>query len=137
MLYRDTLTSFLERARSGKVCLGVHSSAMSPQLIEMFGFAGLDYVIIGTEVESIDNSALENLLRAANAARTVPIVKVRRPEPALVSEIMNFGAPLVMVPHVTRGAQLQQLVAAARFEPLGTRGECPVARYTGYGLLDL
>jgi len=137
MLYRDTIAAFLERARTGRVCLGVHSSAMSPQLIELYGFAGLDLVIIGTEVEAMDNGRMEDLMRAASAARTVPIVKLRRPDPALVSETMNYGAPLVMVPHVTTGPQLEALVAAARFEPHGTRGECPVARYTGYGTIHL
>ncbi len=128
MLYRQTLTTFLERARSGRVCLGMHTSSMSPQLIELYGFAGLDFVILGTEVESMDNLRLEDLMRAASASGTVPIVKLRRPDPVLVSEIMNYGAPLVMVPHVTSAAQLEQLVAASRFEPLGTRGQCPAGR---------
>ena len=137
MLYQDTITNFLQRVRSGRVCLGVHSSAMSPQLIELYGFAGLDFVIIGSEVEAMDNGRMEDLMRAASAARTVPIVKLRRPDPALVSETMNYGAPLVMVPHVTTGPQLETLVAATRFEPHGTRGECPVGRYTGYGTIHL
>ncbi len=137
MLYRPAVVTLLERARSGRVCVGMHTSSMSPQLIELYGFAGLDFVILGTEVESMDNLRLEDLMRAANASGTVPIVKLKRPDPALVSEIMNFGAPLVMVPHVTSAAQLEQLVAASRFEPVGTRGECPVGRYTGYGTMSL
>lgn len=137
MLYRDTIASFLERARTGRVCLGVHSSGMSPQLIELYGFAGLDFVIVGTEVEAMDNARMEDLLRAANAARTVPIVKLRRPDPVLVSDTMNYGAPIVMIPHVTSGPQLEQLVAATRFEPHGTRGECPAGRYTAYGIMHL
>lgn len=137
MLYQDALVQFRERTRDGKVSLGVHTSSMSPQLIELYGFAGVDFVILGTEVEAMDVGRLEDLLRAANAARTVPIVKLRRPEPALVSETMNYGAPIVMVPHITSGRQLEELVAASRFEPDGTRGECPVGRYTGYGTIDL
>lgn len=137
MLYRDTATAFLDRVRSGKVSLGVHSSSMSPQLIELYGLVGLDYVIVGTEVEAMDAHIMEDLLRAANAAKTVPIVKLRRPDPALVSETMNYGAAMVMVPHVTSASQLEQMVAATRFEPHGTRGECPVARYTAYGIMSL
>jgi 4-hydroxy-2-oxoheptanedioate aldolase len=110
---------------------------MSPQLIELYGFAGLDFVVLGTEVEAMDNARMEDLLRAANAANTVPIVKLRRPEPVLVSETMNYGAPIVMVPHVTSGPQLQQMVLASRFEPHGTRGECPAGRYTAYGIMEL
>jgi 4-hydroxy-2-oxoheptanedioate aldolase len=137
MLYQDALVQFRARTRDGKVSLGVHASSMSPQLVELYGFAGVDFVILGTEVEAMDLGKLEDLLRAANAAGTVPIVKLRRPDPDLVSETMNYGAPIVMVPHITSGPQLEELVAAARFEPDGTRGECPVGRYTGYGTIDL
>lgn len=133
VLYASTAAAFLERARARKVCLGVHHSAMSPQLIELYGHLGLDYVIVSTEVESLDKYTLENLLRAGDAARTVPIVKLLRNDPRLVEEALNAGAPMVMVPHVTTRAELDAAVFASRFSPLGSRGLCPVARYTGYG----
>lgn len=137
MLYRDTTDRFLERVREGRVCLGVHSSMMSPQAIELYGFAGLDFVILGAEVESLDWSTMENLLRAANASGIVPAVKLRRPDPDLVGYCMDLGAPLVAVPHVTSGDQLRELVRATRFGEQGSRGECPVGRYTSYGVVSL
>jgi len=76
-------------------------------------------------------------MRAANAARIVPIVKLAHPDPKLVSETLNYGAPLVLVPHITSTAQLEEMVAASRFAPVGSRGECPVARYTSYGIMNL
>lgn len=113
--------------------MGIHHSAMSPQLIELYGHLGLDFVIVSQEVESLDKNLLENLLRAGDAAGTVPIVKLLRRSPLLVEEAMNAGAPMVMVPHVTTRPELDELVAATKFVPHGTRGLCPVARYTGYG----
>ena len=137
MLYRDVTEGFLERARTGRVSLGVHTSSMSPQLIELYGFSGLDFVILSTEVEPLDSGRMDDLLRAANAARTLPIVKIRRPDPDLVADWLTFGAPMVMVPHITSGPQLEQMIAASKFAPLGTRGQCPAARYTGYSTIDL
>jgi 2-keto-3-deoxy-L-rhamnonate aldolase RhmA len=110
---------------------------MSPQLIEMYGIVKLDFVIIGSEVESLDLSRMEDLMRAANAAGTVPIVKIKRPDPNLIADVMNIGAPMVMVPHITTAKQLELMVRASRFEPEGLRGECPIARYNGFGSLDL
>lgn len=110
---------------------------MSPQLIEMYGIVELDFVIIGQEVEALDLSKMEDLMRAANAANTVPIVKLKRPDPTLVGEVMNIGAPMVMVPHVTNRKTLEHMIRASKFEPEGLRGECPVARYNGFGALDL
>lgn len=137
MLYASAALQFQERARARKVCLGVHHSAMSPQLIELYGHLALDYVIVSTEVESLDKYSLENLLRAGDAAHTVPIVKLLRNDPCLVQEAMNAGAPMVMVPHVTTRAELDAAVSASRFSPEGSRGLCPVARYTGYGTLTM
>ena len=137
MLYREPVTSFLDRVRSDQVCLGAQHSIMSPQVVEMYGWAGLDFVVIGTEVEAIDRSTIENLMRAANASGIVPIIKLAHPDPRLVTETLNWGAPLVLCPHVTSAKVLDELVAAARFFPIGTRGECPVARYTKYGLTPL
>ena len=137
MLHADLANAFREKARAGKVCLGMHTSAMSPQLVELYGITGLDFVIIGAEVESLDMSRMEDMIRAADASRIVPIVKVRRPDVDLIGEVMNAGAPMVMVPHVTSRAQLEQMVRASKFEPEGLRGECPIARYNGYGALRL
>jgi 4-hydroxy-2-oxoheptanedioate aldolase len=137
MLYMDPVHAFLDRVRSDRVCLGAQHSIMSPHVVELYGWAGLDFVVIGTEVEAIDKSMIETLLRAANAARIVPIVKLAHPDPKLVSETLNYGANLVLCPHVSNAKQLDELVAAARFYPVGTRGECPVARYTQYGVMPL
>lgn len=137
MLYREPIATFLERARSGRVCVGVHSSGVSPALVELYGLARVDFVVVGGEVEAMDAAQLENLLRAANASGTVPIAKLRRPSPEAVEDTMNYGAPFIMVPHVTSAPQLEQLVAASRFAPVGTRGLCPVARYNAYSIAEL
>ncbi len=137
MLHADLARAFQKRAVSGKVCIGVHTSAMSPQLVELYGFIGVDFVIVGAEVEAVDMSRIEEMIRAADAARTVPIVKLRRPDVELIAEVMNAGAPMVMVPHITTREQLELMVRGAMFEPDGLRGECPLARYNAYGALNL
>jgi 2-keto-3-deoxy-L-rhamnonate aldolase RhmA len=133
MLYAQTALAFQERVRSGAICFGVHHSAMSPQLVELYGHIGIDFLIIGMEVESLDYGRMEDLLRAADVTRTLPIVKLRRPSAELVDDVMNAGAAMVMVPHVSTRAQLDAMVRASRFAPEGIRGECPAARYNSFG----
>lgn len=137
MLYPQASQAFLERARSGKICFGIHHSAMSPQLVEMYGQMGIDYVIIGSEVESLDRGMMENLMRACAAGGTAPVVKLLRNDGRLIEEAMNIGAPLVMVPHVNSRAELDEAVRWSRFIPQGKRGLCPLARYNGYGIKNL
>lgn len=137
MLYPRATQAFLERARSGKICFGIHHSAMSPQLCEMYGHIGVDYVIVGNEVEALDRNQMENLMRACDASGTAPIVKLLRNDGRLIEEAMNIGAPLMMVPHVNSRQELDAAVRASKFTPLGTRGLCPLARYNGYGIKNL
>jgi 2-keto-3-deoxy-L-rhamnonate aldolase RhmA len=129
------VAAFQERARSRKICIGVHHSAMSPQIIELYGHLGIDYVIVSMEVESLDKYTMENCLRAADASRTVPVVKTLRNDPLLIEEVFNAGAPMVMVPHVINRKEIDTALRASRFLQggKGTRGLCPVSRYTGYG----
>lgn len=133
MLYLNALNAFKARAREGKICFGMHISTMSAQVIEMAGQVGLDFVIISREIESLDDSQTEHLLRAANASGTVPMIKLKRQDPLLVEDALNAGAPLLNVPHVRTRKELDTLVQASRFAPKGTRGLCPAARYNAFG----
>ncbi len=137
MLYPDPVMALLKRARAGQICFGVHHSAMSPQLVEMYGRLGLDFVIVGAEVESMDRGMMEQLLRAADAGRTVPIVKLSRNDSRMIDDTLNSGAPLVTIPHITTRKELDDAVRASRFTPAGLRRLCPLARYNGYGTENL
>lgn len=133
MLYLDSVRRFKARARERKVCLGMHITSGSAQVVEMAGHVGLDFVIISREIEQIDDSQTEHLLRAATVAGTVPMIKLRRNDPALVEDALNAGAPLLNVPHVRTRQELDVVVRASRFAPKGTRGLCPAARYNAFG----
>jgi 4-hydroxy-2-oxoheptanedioate aldolase len=133
VLELDRAIDLIRRAREGRMLLGAHSSSMSAQAVEVAGFAGLDYIILGMEVESLDLGKLEDLLRAAERVGLVSTVKLRRSDPAMAADVFNAGAQFVMAPHITSAEQLQELIHASRFTPDGLRGACPVARYVGYG----
>lgn len=137
MLYTETLERFKARVRSGQVTLGFHCTSLSPQVVEAMGLTGLDYVIISREVEQLDPSTMENLIRAANATNQVPMIKLRRTSPDEVVDALTAGAPMVLVPHVTTREELDLMVEASRFPPKGTRGLCAVARYAGFGATSL
>lgn len=133
MLYLDAARRFKTRARERKICLGMHITSNSAQVVEMAGHVGLDFVIVSREIEQIDDSQTENLLRAANASGTVPMIKLRRNDANLVEDALNAGAPLLNVPHVRTRQELDTVVRASRFAPKGTRGLCPAARYNAFG----
>lgn len=137
MLYLEAVRQFRARALRREVCLGMHVSSGSAQIVELAGLVGLDFVILSREVESFDELQIEHLLRAAAASGTVPMVKIRRNDPQLVEDALNIGAPLLNVPHVRTRAELDTVIRASRFAPKGLRGLCPAARYNSYGVGSL
>jgi len=133
MLYLKALRAFKTRARERQICLGMHISTASAQVVEMAGHVGLDFVIVSREVEQLDDAQTEHLLRAANASGTVPMIKLRRNDAHLIEDALNAGASLINVPHVRTRRELDAAVRASRFAPRGTRGLCPAARYNAFG----
>jgi 4-hydroxy-2-oxoheptanedioate aldolase len=100
-------------------------------VIEIIARAGLDFVIIDMEHSPMDMDRLAHLIRAADAARIAPLVRVPDVEPGLIKRVLNLAAAGIIIPHGTR-ARCEALVRAARYAPEGERGACPVVRATGY-----
>jgi len=121
-----------EKLSKGVPVFGVFSFSGSPRMVEMMGYAGLDYIIIDTEHASDDVEKAEGLVRAAEVSGTVPIIRVYRNEPSLIMKALDVGAMGVYVPHVNSRDDAVQAVQAAKYPPHGTRGVCPRIRAAGY-----
>src|SRR5437016_8364125 len=92
---------FKSRYQSGKVVLGMTCSTMSPVMTEIIGHAGFDFVIVDTEVLSINPETIESMVRAAEAANTIPVIKLKSDDPLIISDALNTGAPIIKIPHAT------------------------------------
>ncbi len=124
--------AFKERYQSGKLVLGMTCSTMSPVVTEVIGRQGFDFVILDTEVLSINPETLENMVRAAECTGCVPVIKLKDNDPVIISDALNTGAPVVKVPHATHPDDLKRAIDATFFHPKGHRGLCTVARANGY-----
>jgi 2-keto-3-deoxy-L-rhamnonate aldolase RhmA len=125
------VTSLRERFSRGETLTGIIEFIGAPMVIEIIARAGLDFVIIDMEHSPMDMDRLAHLIRAADAARIAPLVRVPDVEPGLIKRVLNLAAAGIIIPHGTR-ARCEALVRAARYAPEGERGACPVVRATGY-----
>lgn len=122
---------------AGKPAVGGFLMIPSPEIVEIMGYAGLDFVIIDTEHGPADNQTVAHLIRAADAAGITPIVRVRWVgDPSLILRALDLGAQGVQVPMIEDGATAARVVAAARYHPEGRRGLAGV-RAARYGADDL
>jgi 4-hydroxy-2-oxoheptanedioate aldolase len=114
--------------------VGVCLSLLCPELIEMCGLLGFQWVLLDAEHTPLDHAACRTLVRAADVVGLPCIVRVAENRPSLVEGFLDSGALGIMAPHVRSAAEAQALVAAVKFSPEGARGAASRTRAAGYGL---
>lgn len=121
---------------AGRPAFGTFNWLTGPECIEILGAAGFDFVIIDMEHGPHGQGNLPGMLRAADAAGTVPIVRVTKNEPTLILRALDLGAKGLHVPQVNTAAEAAAVVRAARYWPLGERGLAPGTRAARFGALE-
>jgi 4-hydroxy-2-oxoheptanedioate aldolase len=129
---KQTFRAFREKIAQKKLVLGMTCSTMSPVVVEIIGHAGFDFVIVDTEVLSINPETIENMVRAAEVTGVVPVIKLKDNDPIIISDAMNTGAPIIKIPHACSAEDLKRGIDATYFHPRGTRGLCTVSRANKY-----
>lgn len=118
---------------AGEPAFGLSIMIPSPQLAEMAGGLGFDWVLIDCEHGTIGLESMELMIMAAEAAGVTPIVRPRSNSPQDILQIMDRGAQGVQVPHVNTADDARAAVAAVKFHPVGQRSLAAGTRASGYG----
>ena len=128
------MTSLRDQLLAGKTVVGVSVMIPSPQIVEMLGLMGFDWVLIDCEHGAISLDEVETLAMAAAAAGIVPVARPPTSSPQAIAQILDRGVAGVQVPHVGSAAEARRVVEAARYAPLGKRGLAVGTRSAYYGL---
>lgn len=120
--------------RSGRPALGLSVMIPSPQVVEMAGRLGFDWVLIDCEHGSIGRETVELMAMAAQAGGTTPIARPASNSPEAILQVLEAGALGVQVPHIGTADEARAAVAAVKYHPLGSRGLAAGTRPAGYGL---
>ena len=78
--------------------VGVFSKTSDPALIEIMGYAGLDYVIIDLEHGPNTIQTAQNLIRAAQVAGIFPVIRTKENCESVMCEALDIGAGGIQVP---------------------------------------
>jgi 2-keto-3-deoxy-L-rhamnonate aldolase RhmA len=111
---------------------GISIMIPSPQLVEMAGGLGFDWVLIDCEHGTITLETVELMIMAAEASGVSPIVRPRSKTGQDIVEAMDRGAAGVQVPHIMSSADAVAAVEAVKFHPMGRRGLAVGTRASGY-----
>ena len=118
---------------SGGLVVGSFIRMSSTEVTEAAAHAGCDFVIIDMEHAPVTWERAAAMITAAEAAGTVPLLRVSTWSRDLITRALDAGAHGVMVPQVETAAVTRSVVAATRYGPEGTRGTAS-GRRSGYGL---
>ncbi len=123
-----------EKIQRGEPALGASIMFPSPQLVEMLGYAGFDWVLIDCEHGSIGPADVEVMSMAADAAGITPIGRPRSNATADIQSLMDRGVQGVQIPHINTADDARRAVAAVKFGPGAGRGLAAGTRPDKWGL---
>jgi 4-hydroxy-2-oxoheptanedioate aldolase len=122
-----------DKLLSGQPAFGVSVMIPSPQIVEMIGKLGFDWVMIDCEHGTNTLESVELMIMAAEASGITPIVRPKTKDPDDILKVMDRGAMGVQVPHVNTAADAQRVVESVKYHPLGKRGLAAGTRPADYG----
>lgn len=122
-----------EKMRDNGFCVGPFLKACSPEIIEVSGYAGLDFVLLDMEHGPMGYDKIEHLILAAERVDIAPIVRVEAITEFAIIRPLDRGAAGILVPHVDSGEMAKDVLRFSRFGPLGERGMDIYSRAAQYG----
>ena len=122
---------FRRRVLAGDVLVGTIVSLNSPQVAEILGDAGFDWLFIDAEHGAYGPLAVEALIQGTGD-RTPCLVRIPVHEETWIEKMLDVGASGIIAPQVNAEAQAELVVKYGKYPPQGERG-VGVARAQRYG----
>ena len=130
----DLVRNFREKIKTRPV-FGPFTKTPDPDIIEVLGYSGFDFVILDMEHGQNHIETTLHLIRAAEIANIIPIVRVQAGDFEMIPKVLDMGAAGVQVPQINNAQDVEHAVKAARFAPLGARGVSTFVRGAKYSAM--
>ena len=106
----------------GQVVFGAIITRYAPDMVEIFGALGYDFVMIDCEHGPADLDQVEHMVRAAESFGITPIARIPNHHESTILRYLDRGLQGVIVPHVNTGEEAAAVARASRYHPDGYRG---------------
>ena len=110
------------KLEEGKVVYGAIISRFAPDIVEIFGAIGYDFVMIDCEHGPMDLDQVEHMVRAAEVFGITPIARIPDHADSTILRFLDRGVQGIIVPHVNTREEAESVAQAARYYPEGHRG---------------
>ena len=111
-----------EKLKAGEPVFGMSVMIPSPQIVEMAGAAGFDWVLLDCEHGTLTLESVELMAMAAEACGITAIARPVTRSAEHILQVLDRGVMGVQVPHVNTAAEAREVLAAVKYHPTGKRG---------------
>ena len=114
--------TILKKLQNGDHTIGTWLQISSPDVAEILGNAGYDWVAVDLEHGGFSRSILKDIFRALELNHTIPIARVAQCSQQNIKEALDAGAQGIILPMIENKSQLEDGISWSYFPPRGTRG---------------
>jgi 4-hydroxy-2-oxoheptanedioate aldolase len=122
-----------EKLQKGQVTTGVIIQDPAPQVVEVLGILGFDWVFIDCEHSSMSLEDVGKLVMASELRGITPLVRVPQNLPEVILHYLDVGCMGIIIPGVETVEDAEKAVRGAKYAPEGVRGLAGV-RGADFGL---
>ena len=109
------------KIKAGEKVYGCAFTFPSAQLVEMVGVLGFDYIFIDGEHGTFTLADVEQMCIVADGVGLTPLARVPNNHPSTILRFLDRGVMGILGPHIVTRADVEALVRACKFAPLGIR----------------
>lgn len=126
-----------KRIRCGEELAGLLVKMPAAAVVEIAAHVGFDFVVLDTEHGARDAHMLEMHIRAADGVGIPALVRVPRHNGHEMLFALDAGATGIVAPRVIDVSDVEEIVSAAFYPPVGQRGLSLSTRAGRHGLSDV
>lgn len=131
----NILEEFKRKITNGIPVYGPFMKTADPAFVEATGYAGFDFAILDMEHGPNSLQTMQNLVRASIISGILPVIRVRDRQPESISQALDIGALGIQIPQITSAQEVEEVIDAAKFAPMGHRGVCRFVRAANYSAI--
>ncbi|MCH1982386.1 aldolase/citrate lyase family protein [Ruminococcus sp. OA3] len=105
-----------------KICATTISMLNEICLVQKMTHHQMDFLVFDMEHGRFNTETLPEILNACRKEEIPSIVRIQNPEYYLVSKVIDMGADGVLIPRVETVEQVETVVNASYFAPVGKKG---------------
>lgn len=110
-----------QKFRDAKTVFGTWTSLGDPQITEMFAHSTCDFVGIDIEHGTHSYSECQRIIAAAQAGGSLCFPRIASHNPEMIKRLLDSGADGIIVPMVETAADVEKMVDAIKYSPVGNR----------------